>query len=415
MSDVISSVKLTDKKKVGYLTFLCTIAYFVSYISRINLSAVMVEAVSSGFSPKQTAALALTVCSVTYGGGQVISGWLGDRFKPQNVMFSGFLLTAAMNIAVFLIKDSSYLVAFWAVNGFAQALMWPPIVAILTSYLSSDDYKKACVKISWGSAFGTIAVYLLAPLVIISLSFKYVFLISGIAALFMAFYWKISFRAGYEQSDVVYSNENIRHKEISSQKFDRQAVLMIIPIAFSIIMQGSLRDGIANWMPTYISETFRLDSSVSILTGVVLPIFHILCVQLASIIYRKWIRNAQSCAAFFFILCSISAFVLALSGGGSGVIWAIALMAITNGCTHGINTMQTCMTPPGFAKYGHVSLVSGILNSCTYIGAAVSTYGISLFSDMFGWNSTIYLWSAIALAGAVLCILISKKWDKFTK
>lgn len=56
------------------LTALCTIVYFVSYISRINLSAAMVEIVRTGFSPESTVALALSMCSVTYGAGQIVSG-----------------------------------------------------------------------------------------------------------------------------------------------------------------------------------------------------------------------------------------------------------------------------------------------------------------------------------------------------
>ena len=40
------------------LIFLCTAVYFVSYLSRINLAAVMVDLVHSGFTARQTAALA---------------------------------------------------------------------------------------------------------------------------------------------------------------------------------------------------------------------------------------------------------------------------------------------------------------------------------------------------------------------
>ena len=47
------------------LTFLCTAVYFISYLSRINLAAVMVDLVHSGFTARQTAALALTDRSVS--------------------------------------------------------------------------------------------------------------------------------------------------------------------------------------------------------------------------------------------------------------------------------------------------------------------------------------------------------------
>ena len=65
---------MTIKQKYARLTVLCTAVYFTSYISRINLAAVMVELIQSGFAEKQVAALALTLCSVAYGVGQVLSG-----------------------------------------------------------------------------------------------------------------------------------------------------------------------------------------------------------------------------------------------------------------------------------------------------------------------------------------------------
>ena len=105
------------------LTALCTVVYFTSYISRINLGAAMVELVASGFAPENTVALALSICSVTYGAGQILSGWLGDKFKPQSVIFVGFLITACMNLAVSMLPDPRFLSVVWAMNGFAQALM----------------------------------------------------------------------------------------------------------------------------------------------------------------------------------------------------------------------------------------------------------------------------------------------------
>jgi len=112
-----------DRKNIERLIWLFTIVYFVSYVSRQGLGTILVEVIQSGFALKTTAALALTVCSITYGAGQIISGYISDRFKPQHVMFSGLLLTSACNLAVFLMPDDRFLVPVWGINGFAQALM----------------------------------------------------------------------------------------------------------------------------------------------------------------------------------------------------------------------------------------------------------------------------------------------------
>lgn len=111
-------------------------AYFISYFSRVNLSAALVEVINSGFAGKKTAALALTVCSITYGAGQIISGFLGDRFKPQNLILTGFAITTVANGCVGLMTNDVLLVPLWGINGFAQALMWPPLVVIMAKRLA---------------------------------------------------------------------------------------------------------------------------------------------------------------------------------------------------------------------------------------------------------------------------------------
>ena len=155
-----------QKRAFLVLSLLCTAAYFVSYVSRINLGAAMVELVACGFAEKTTVALALSINFITYGTGQIVSGYLGDRYKPQNVMLAGFILAALMNGGVALLKDQRLLILLWGVNGFAQSLMWPPLVRILSQHLNADEYTLACKWVNWGSELGTMAVYASMPLLI---------------------------------------------------------------------------------------------------------------------------------------------------------------------------------------------------------------------------------------------------------
>ncbi len=409
--------KLSNKKDVNFLVILCTAVYFVSYVSRINLGTVLVEIISSGYAPKAVAALALTACSITYGAGQLISGYLGDKFKPHNIIFIGFIITALMNICVGTVGTGSLLVVFWAVNGFAQAFMWPPLVKILSSLLNDDDYKKACVKVSWGSSCGTVAMYLLAPLVIKLWDVRLVFVISGVLAIIMGVLWKGIYEKYKpfkvcEVPVVSDTKKDLSTPVTQAVKFDKASIVLLVFIMVSIMLQGSLRDGVTNWTPTYISEIFRLDSSVSILTGVILPIFSLLSFTFVSYLNRKFIKNELVCAGVTFGVGAVSA-VLLLLVGGDNVVVSLLLLALLVGSMHGVNLILVCMIPAHFAKFGRVSFISGLINSCTYLGAAISTYGIALFTDAFGWNKTIVLWSVVAFVGAAICILVSKKWLSF--
>ena len=186
---------------------------------------------------------------------------------------------------------------------------------------------------------------------------------------------------------------------------------MMAGVMLSIVLQGLLRDGVTTWMPSYVSETYDLGSSVSILTGVVLPVFGVLCFELASFIYRRLLKNPMICAALFFGIGFTAAMVLNLIKGGGAAV-SVLSMAILTGSMHGVNLILICMIPPYFKGSGKVSTVSGVLNSCTYIGSALSAYGVALLSKEYGWPFTLAVWAVIAGAGTLLCVLCALPFKK---
>ena len=186
---------------------------------------------------------------------------------------------------------------------------------------------------------------------------------------------------------------------------------VMLALMVAILLQGMLRDGVTTWMPSYIGETYQLSSAVSILTGVVLPVFSIGSFWLSAGLYRKYLKNPVTCAALFFGFGALSAFgVLVLTG--KSAVFSVAFSALLTGCMHGVNLLLIQMLPPYFAKSGNVSTASGVLNTCTYIGSAASTYGIALLSEKAGWGATLSCWLGIAILGTTICLLCIVPWKK---
>lgn len=394
--------RLTNKKDVNRLIFLFTITYMVSYITRINYGAIISEMeLATGFG-RSHLSMALTGSFITYGLGQIISGVLGDRFSPKKLVTTGLIITILMNILIPVCNSPYLMLAVWCVNGFAQSFMWPPIVRLMTAFLSDDDYKKASVRVSWGSSFGTIFVYTVAPLVITLLSWKAVFYVSAVMGIIMCFIWN---RYSYDTEPVKRQQEEKKYGSVAGVIFNP----VMICVMLVIVLQGMLRDGVTTWMPSYISETFNLSSAVSILTGVVLPIFSIISFQVASRLYRRTFTSPVSCAGVMFGVGAISALVLYLFSSYNAA-FSVAMATLLTGCVHGVNLMLVCMVPAFFRKYGSVSTVSGIINSCTYVGSAISTYGIALLSENFGWSTTLLAWAIIAVTATLICVVNIKPW-----
>ena len=396
--------KITNKGAVWRLSLLLTCLYVVSYLTRINYGAVISEIVSSEGIQKSLASLALTASAVTYGFGQLVSGFLGDRINPKKLIFIGLLTTISMNFLIPFCRTPYQMTAAWSINGLAQAFMWPPIVRIMTELFTAEDYKKSCALISCGSSLGTIIVYALAPVCIYISGWKSIFFASATIAVIMSAVWM-------KKCPNVSGSHDERVKSNGSFKLTVKIFWILAAIMLAIVLQGILRDGVSTWMPSYIAETFKLDNKISIFTGVFLPLFSIAVVQLTIFLYKK-IPGELTLTGLMFGAGVISAFALYATDNTSAVI-SVLFAAILSGSMHGVNTMMTCMIPPYFGKYGNISFMAGLLNFCTYIGSAASGFGLALFSENFGWHNTLLLWSMIALCGCLLCLSITRIWNKF--
>ena len=396
--------QLTEKKDIRRLVILFTLTYMVSYITRINFGAIVSEIEQSTGILRSALSMALTGSFITYGTGQIVSGILGDRVSPKKLVSIGLIITCAMNVFIPLCSSPYLMLIVWCINGFAQSFMWPPIVRLMTALLSSEDDKEVTTKVLYGSSLGTIAVYLISPLLISLAGWKAVFFFSAASAVIMlAFCHRYSYEIPCERTSAKKSEKSGNNKMLFTP--------VMLCIMAAIILQGMLRDGVTTWMPTYISDVYDLSNIISILTGVILPIFSILCIKITSKLYMKLFSNPVWCGCIVFGVGAVSAIGIYFLSGRF-VAFSVLFSALLTGCMHGVNYLLVCMIPAYFKKYGNLSTASGVINSCTYIGSAISTYGIALISERLGWSFTIMTWIIIGVLGTTLCLFSFKGWEK---
>ena len=397
-------IRAETKSGITRLMLLFAAAYFTSYLTRSNYSAVLTAMISDTGYRKELLSLALTGSFFTYGAGQVISGIFGDHISPKKLLACGLGVAACMNLALPFCTEVWQMTAVWSINGFAQAFMWPPLVKLMTVLLPEKDYQKGVLWVSYGCNGATILLYLLSPVLIGILGWRSVFVLAAAVAAVMLAVWlwqcpdpgKVARRTS---SAVLPGGKRMLFAP------------MMLAIMLSIILHGMLKDGVASWMPEYIKTTYRTGDGLAILSGVLMPIFSILSTKAGSVLYRKRFSNPVACAAFVFALSTAAALALVLLGGRSAVA-SIVLMALLTGSMHAVNLMLISTIPPFFKKYGAVSTASGVLNACTYIGSAVSTYGIAVLSEQRGWQFTLWMWVLIAAAAGGLCLLCMRPFKK---
>ena len=405
---------LLHEKKPGILLIaMLGIVYFTSYISRLDYATVLAEIVVSEGILKSEAALATTACFITYGVGQLISGWLGDRVSSKWLIAFGLLLTGSMNLLMPHCGTVSGMVGVWAVNGFAQAMLWPPMVKIMAGYLDGNRYEKATVTISMASSAATILLYLISPLVIRASGWRGVFRIASTLAFTVGVLWALAMtcfekkygairpRAARPAAESVKSAAGVPLGTLIL----REGLLFVM---IAIILQGILRDGITTWLPSYLVEVFRLETGSSILSSVIIPVFSMASFQLCAAVNRRFFKHEIRFSTLLFVLGIGFSGLMALLFTASAACSAL-LAALLTACMHGINLMLICNLPGRFAATGKVSTISGVLNACTYVGSAISTYGFALIAQSLGWRATVLCWAAVCVLGALTCVAARRK------
>ena len=115
--------KLQDRGAIRRFILLASAAYLVSYLTRINFGTVIFEMVRDTGFDRAALSTAITGAFITYGAGQVLSGWCGDRMQPRTLIVGGLLVSSLINALIPLCTTPGAMTALWCVNGLAQAFL----------------------------------------------------------------------------------------------------------------------------------------------------------------------------------------------------------------------------------------------------------------------------------------------------
>ena len=127
-------------KRCKKAAWLCTLVYFASYVMRINFAVMIVKICSEMNLNKSDLSVVLVGLTISYGVGQVVSGMLGDKIKPTDLLFFGVCAAALCNVAMFFCHSVPAMAVVWCVNGLAHAMLWPPMVKLLASNFNESEY-----------------------------------------------------------------------------------------------------------------------------------------------------------------------------------------------------------------------------------------------------------------------------------
>lgn len=379
---------------------LCGAVYFTSYLSRKCYEASILAICDDTGLARTAAGLAGTAAVALYGSGQFVTGLMADRFDARRIVLAALLLTAACNAAMPFAAAAGVaaLVTANAVNGFAQAMFWPPLVKIMAAELPAERYRGGVFAVNIAANAAIVAVFALVAGCVRFCGWRWGFAAVSAAALCMAAAWGIS--AIKTQHG---GTEALGGPRGHSAESGPGIVVRLLPVALAIVCLGALRDGIEAWAPAIMSDLYGLGASKAVFSVALLPVFAVASMAAARTLRRRLGGEVRAALALFAVglACALA---LRLPPGGSFAA-GLPLLALLSATMHGANLMLVCELPGRFASTGRVGTISGALNACVYVGASLSIYGFAALREHFaGWRPVFGLWALLLSLAAALCV-----------
>ncbi|MDO5399423.1 MAG: MFS transporter [Eubacteriales bacterium] len=380
---------------------LCFLAYFSTYLGRLNFTASLGEiAAATGFT-KPELGLVSSGFFMGYGVFQLVWGLAGDRHSPVKLVFGGIFASGALNLAMAAARSPGVMAALWLCNGIAQSAVWSPLLRLTVEVLPPRAAQQTSIRYSAAVPLGTLATYGLCGLCAALHAWRAAFLGAGVILIAVSLVWLVSMAPLDPPAAMAGSVRQL-------PPFPRAAVALLIPTFLAAAVNGLLRDSVQTWMPTYLQETYGLSTASSILFTLVLPVVNLSGVYLSGWANRQVFRNELSTAMAAFLCGGLLLGLNAALGLPLGL--SLALFGLCGAMMLAANTMLVTFVPLGLHRTGRVSALSGILNAATYLGSTLSGYGAGRLLERSTWTAALGALSLGALAAAGLCIAAAGKW-----
>ena len=419
--------KLIDRKMGRALFLLCWLVYFTSYLGRLNYSSVMSSITEEKILTFSQAGTISMVYFFAYGIGQLCNGILGDKLKPQNMIFMGLLCSGIANLLMGMVKAFPVMAVLWGINGYMQSMIWPPIIRIFAEKYTDEKKRKYSVDIASSMAVGTLMSYFLSACAMHFFSWHAAFYLAAgiltiVAVVWIAGYVKVE---EFQKKSSEYQTERqertgavLKEKEtaLRGNEYKEPFVPLLLSsgllgIVLPVMIHGILKDGVTQWVPTYIYDCFDVTASFSVIVTMFLPLINLTGAYMARFAGKKNPEKEVRTSAYFFGI-AVTALVCLLVFGRYQVFLAVILFAVITASMMAVNTLYVNMIPLHFESQGRVSTVSGFLNSVAYLGSALSTFTIGVMVEKAGWIVTMAGWIGITGVGFLVCVFMrNKKFD----
>ncbi|MBQ4630609.1 MAG: MFS transporter [Clostridia bacterium] len=400
----------SQKSTAGFLIFLCWLLYSVSYLGKVNYSANITQIIDFYGVSKAEAGMSPTFFFFAYGIGQVVNGIFCKKYNIRWMIFTSLMTSAVINLIIALSTNFAIIKWLWMINGFVLSILWPTLVRLLSESLPQKQLGRSSVIMGTTVATGTLVIYALSSLYAHFDNFKLSFYTAAIAGGAVSVFWLLWYGKAVKMAKSEASDEltekkqetNIVDEKVNQTKNEKKLFFTCIYVlCFFAIGVNLIKDGLTTWVPSILKEEYHMADSLSILLTLLLPIVAVFGNLCALSMHKKIPDYVTHCGVVFAIILGFIGIIIG-SISFDMVVIMLAGLVIVNFLASSLNSLITSIFPIFMRGKVNSGLYAGVLNGFCYLGSTLSSYGLGIIADNWGWIAVFEFLMAFC---AVICIV----------
>ena len=399
------------------LISLSTLAVFICYIDRINISVAAVEIQGQFGWDNTQLGLVLSSFFVGYIFTQYLGGFLADRYGGKRVLGYGVLLWSLFTILTPLAAHNGFflLLLTRVLMGLGEGITFPAWHSLYARWVPFQERTRAIAFTNSGIPLGSIFAYIATPIIMILFGWEWAFYSFGALGILWFFFWQrniTSLPADHptiSKEELDYILAEAPASEIAPKLPPFKTLIKNKPL-WAIIVAHFCANWplfvLISWLPIFIKDGLGIsyqDDTATFILLILIPsavsvIFLNLGGYLSDLYLKKGYQTLTIRRTCTIIGFGGSALCLALIPSVMSIMGVMIMLSITNICA-GIGTGGFSVNHADIGPK-HTGSLMGISATIATIPGIVGVAISGLLVDLTGsFDSVFYLASAILLFG----------------
>jgi len=429
----------------GENTLLWTVwfTYGAFYFCRTNISAAVpglkesVDAGGLGLTATQIGYV-LAATKIAYAVGQLVNGQFSEQLAPRKLLAIGMFGTALLNVCFGFGTALYFLIFIWACNGYSQSLGWTPCVRVLANWFPVHRRGKVIGFVGTGYQVTAVATYIVSGQAASYLGWRGALWVPA-GIMFVAAIVMLLFLEEHPQADETDQASGIdgavpvptpgstddsdqptqqgpppvsgpRKNDPRNSVYENFGLTISNPslwlLGLSLGLLNACRYGFLDWGLTHLKEVQETGVGKAALKYAVLPLGAIAGAYVAGWATDRFFGSRRAPVTCILLVVLALLTIVYDPIARTSLPATLVLLLMIGFCIYGPQVLLVGTAPADLARKGTSAAAAGFVNCVGYFGAASGDFFTGRMLDTYGWEKTIYLWAAWAMAAAVAAGLL---------